>query len=58
MRALSDPDTFLPTDLGVRHGLEALGVAGDPTTARTLAEAWRPWRSYAVHHLWNYEETS
>jgi AraC family transcriptional regulator of adaptative response / DNA-3-methyladenine glycosylase II len=58
MRALNDPDTFLPTDLGVRRGLEALGVAGDPTTARTLAESWRPWRSYAVHHLWNNEETS
>jgi AraC family transcriptional regulator of adaptative response / DNA-3-methyladenine glycosylase II len=58
MRALNDPDTFLPTDLGVRRGLVALGVAGDPTSARTLAESWRPWRSYAVHHLWNYEETS
>jgi AraC family transcriptional regulator of adaptative response / DNA-3-methyladenine glycosylase II len=58
MRALNDPDTFLPTDLGVRRGLEALGVAGDPNTARTLAESWRPWRSYAVHHLWNNEETS
>jgi AraC family transcriptional regulator of adaptative response / DNA-3-methyladenine glycosylase II len=58
MRALGDPDAFLPTDLGVRRGLDALGAAGDPTSARTLAEAWRPWRSYAVHHLWNNEETS
>jgi AraC family transcriptional regulator of adaptative response / DNA-3-methyladenine glycosylase II len=58
MRALNDPDTFLPTDLGVRRGLEALGVADDANTARTLAESWRPWRSYAVHHLWNNEETS
>jgi AraC family transcriptional regulator, regulatory protein of adaptative response / DNA-3-methyladenine glycosylase II len=58
MRALNDPDTFLATDLGVRRALEALGAAGDPTSARSLAEAWRPWRSYAVHHLWNNEETS
>jgi AraC family transcriptional regulator of adaptative response / DNA-3-methyladenine glycosylase II len=57
MRALSDPDAFLPTDLGVRRGLEAAGVAGDPTSARAAAEAWRPWRSYAVHHLWSNEET-
>ncbi|MEU4209338.1 AlkA N-terminal domain-containing protein [Streptomyces sp. NPDC026206] len=47
MRALGDPDVFLPGDAGVRHGLAALGAtAGD-------AEAWRPWRSYALHHLWN-----
>lgn len=52
MRVLADPDAFLPTDLGVRRGLEALGVAADPGTARGLSERWAPWRSYAVHHLW------
>ena len=46
MRALGDPDVFLPTDVGVRHGLDALGL-GDSD-----AEAWRPWRSYALMHLW------
>lgn len=47
MRALGDPDVFLPGDVGVRHGLAAVGAeAGD-------AERWRPWRSYALHHLWN-----
>jgi AraC family transcriptional regulator of adaptative response / DNA-3-methyladenine glycosylase II len=56
MRALGDPDAFLPTDLGVRRGLEAAGRPGDPASARALAEAWRPWRSYAVHHLWSNEE--
>jgi AraC family transcriptional regulator, regulatory protein of adaptative response / DNA-3-methyladenine glycosylase II len=90
MRALSDPDAFLPTDAGV---LEALGrlVAGPAGAVRTgaaragaaragtaragtargraardraareaaeLAESWRPWRSYAVHHLWAYLEES
>jgi AraC family transcriptional regulator of adaptative response / DNA-3-methyladenine glycosylase II len=46
MRGLGDPDVFLPTDLGVRAGLARLGVAA------TRAERWRPWRSYALHHLW------
>jgi len=56
MRALSDPDAFLPTDAGVRHGLAALGAASDPTAAESAAEAWRPWRSYALQHLWAYLE--
>jgi AraC family transcriptional regulator of adaptative response / DNA-3-methyladenine glycosylase II len=52
MRALGDRDAFLPTDLGVRRGLEALGAPGDPRSAERLAEGWRPFRSYAVQHLW------
>jgi AraC family transcriptional regulator of adaptative response / DNA-3-methyladenine glycosylase II len=52
MRALGDPDAFLPTDLGVRRGLESLGLAGDPRSAAALAARWRPWRAYALHHLW------
>jgi len=51
MRALSDPDAFLPADVGVRNALARLGVSGT-----ALAESWRPWRSYAVHHLWAYLE--
>ena len=46
MRALGDPDVFLPTDLGARRGLAALGLDV------AHAERWRPWRSYAMHHLW------
>lgn len=52
LRALGDPDVFLPTDLGVRRGLTALGLAGDARGAATAAQVWRPWRSYALHHLW------
>ncbi len=52
MRALGDPDVFMPTDLGVRHGLERLGLDGSPKGAALAAESWRPWRSYALHHLW------
>jgi len=45
-----DDDAFLPTDLGVRHGLEALDQ--DPREAARIAEAWRPLRGFAVAHLW------
>ncbi|MEV0897647.1 AlkA N-terminal domain-containing protein [Actinoplanes sp. NPDC049802] len=52
MRAIGDPDVFLPTDLAARRGATALGL---PDTARALAEhaeRWRPWRSYALVRLW------
>ena len=52
MRALRDPDAFLAGDLGVRRGLEALGHDGRPAAAAALAERWRPYRAYAVQHLW------
>jgi AraC family transcriptional regulator of adaptative response / DNA-3-methyladenine glycosylase II len=45
MRALGDPDAFPATDLGVKQALERLGPDPDP-------DRWRPWRSYAVQHLW------
>lgn len=48
MRALHDPDAFPAGDLGVRKALG--GVAVKQAEAR--AEAWRPWRAYAVMHLW------
>jgi AraC family transcriptional regulator of adaptative response / DNA-3-methyladenine glycosylase II len=52
LRALGDSDVFLPTDLGVRRALEAHGLPGDPKSAAALADRWRPWRSYALLHLW------
>ncbi len=52
MRALRDPDVFLPTDLGVRHALEQLGQDARPAAATALAERWRPYRAYAMVHLW------
>ena len=50
MRALGHPDVFLPTDLAVRRVLADLGGTADP---RPDPETWRPWRSYALMHLWN-----
>ncbi|MDY7089275.1 MAG: AlkA N-terminal domain-containing protein [Actinomycetota bacterium] len=52
MRAIGDPDVFLPTDLAVRRGAEALGLPGNPKTLSPYAERWRPWRSYALIRLW------
>lgn len=52
MRALGDPDVFLPTDLVVRQMFTRLGLPDDARAIRTISEAWRPWRSYALMHLW------
>ena len=52
MRALGDPDAFLPTDVGVRRAIERLDHPGDPRSVTALAERWRPWRAYATQHLW------
>ena len=56
LRALGHPDIYLPTDVGVRNALAALGASGaDPT----LSIGWAPWRSYALLHLWtSLEENS
>jgi AraC family transcriptional regulator, regulatory protein of adaptative response / DNA-3-methyladenine glycosylase II len=48
MRALSWPDAFPHTDLGIR---KALGT-NNPGKILALAEKWRPWRAYAALHLW------
>ncbi len=53
MRAIGDPDVFLPTDLAARRGAEALGLPGTAKALATHAEEhWRPWRSYALIRLW------
>ena len=52
MRALGDPDAFLPTDLGVRRAAQQLGLPSTPAALTARAAAWRPWRAYAVQYLW------
>jgi AraC family transcriptional regulator, regulatory protein of adaptative response / DNA-3-methyladenine glycosylase II len=49
MRALHLPDAFPSGDLGVRKALRSL----TPRASEAHAERWRPFRSYAVMHLWN-----
>src|SRR5262249_23193486 len=48
MRAMRWPDAFLHSDLGVRKALS------ESSSKRILeiAENWRPWRAYALMHLW------
>ena len=53
MRALRDPDAVMPTDLGIRRAAVALGLPDDPVHLHQLTEHWRPWRSYAMAHLWS-----
>lgn len=49
MRTMGWPDAFLETDVGVRKAL----APHTPKEMLTMAEAWRPWRSYATVNLWN-----
>lgn len=59
LRALGDPDVFLPSDIGTRNALRRLAPGStpgqgpaDPRQIAAGAEAWQPWRSYAQLYLW------
>jgi len=54
MRALHWPDAFPAADIGVMHALRERRAA----TIERIAEPWRPWRAYAVMHLWSSLEKS
>jgi AraC family transcriptional regulator of adaptative response / DNA-3-methyladenine glycosylase II len=47
LRGLADPDVWLPGDLALRRSLRTLDSSDVDAATR-----WRPWRSYAVMHLW------
>lgn len=49
MRALGWPDAFPASDLVLMRALRVR----TPRAALAAAEAWRPWRGYAVMHLWS-----
>ena len=51
MRALGDPDAFLPGDLGVVVAARTLQL-GEGRALSARAEQWSPYRAYAVQHLW------
>lgn len=55
MRALGDPDAFLPGDLGIRRAAQGLGLPSTPAALTSRAALWRPWRAYAVQYLWATE---
>ena len=54
MRALAWPDAWPASDIGL---MNALG-SRDPKHITAMAQAWRPWRAYAVMRLWHHLETS
>jgi AraC family transcriptional regulator of adaptative response / DNA-3-methyladenine glycosylase II len=56
MRALGDPDAFPAADLGVRRAAQSLGLPPAPFALQQRAQAWRPWRAYAVQYLWAASE--
>jgi AraC family transcriptional regulator of adaptative response / DNA-3-methyladenine glycosylase II len=49
LRALRWPDAFPKEDIAVRKNLG--GVSAKEAELRS--QSWRPWRSYAVLHIWN-----
>ena len=53
MRALRWPDAFPKEDIAVRNNLG--GVTAKE--AEALSQTWRPWRSYAVMHVWGMART-
>jgi AraC family transcriptional regulator of adaptative response / DNA-3-methyladenine glycosylase II len=53
MRALGWPDAFPKEDIAVRNRLGGL----TPNEADARSQAWRPWRSYAVMHVWRLPPT-
>jgi AraC family transcriptional regulator of adaptative response / DNA-3-methyladenine glycosylase II len=54
MRALRWPDAFPKEDIAVRNNLG--GVTAKE--AEALSQSWRPWRSYAVMHVWSMRASS
>jgi AraC family transcriptional regulator of adaptative response / DNA-3-methyladenine glycosylase II len=52
MRSLAWPDAWPPKDVALLKALDLPVTAQGQRMADTLAEAWRPWRSYAVLHAW------
>ncbi|MHB8913311.1 MAG: DNA-3-methyladenine glycosylase family protein, partial [Lysobacter sp.] len=52
MRALGHPDAFPTDDLVLRRAASDDGSTLGSKALAARAEAWRPWRAYAVMHLW------
>jgi len=52
LRALGDRDAFPASDLVILQAAGALGLPDAPRALLARAQAWRPLRAYAAHHLW------
>ncbi|WP_298825207.1 Ada metal-binding domain-containing protein [uncultured Piscinibacter sp.] len=53
MRAFGWPDAFPPNDVAVLKAMHARFGTASQRDAHAQAQAWRPWRAYAVLRLWN-----
>jgi AraC family transcriptional regulator, regulatory protein of adaptative response / DNA-3-methyladenine glycosylase II len=59
MRACREPDAFPASDIGLLRGAaDVHGRRPAPAELTRRAEAWRPWRAYAAHHLWALDSTA
>jgi AraC family transcriptional regulator of adaptative response / DNA-3-methyladenine glycosylase II len=52
LRGLSEPDGFPVGDLILRRQASSNGGVLSARELNTRAELWRPFRGYAVMHLW------
>lgn len=52
LRARKDTDAFPKGDIALLRAAQRLAIADTPAQLHRAAEAWRPWRAYAVLHLW------
>ncbi len=55
MRALGESDAFLAGDVGLQRALDQRGRRPSAAEMLARAERWRPWRAYAMLHLWMAE---
>lgn len=52
IRALGHPDALPSGDVVLQKSLDPAGARRSAAQLEARAQAWRPWRSYAVMHLW------
>ena len=53
MRAFKDPDAFPTGDIALKKAAGLLGIASNDAALARASDRWRPWRAYAVIHLWH-----
>ncbi|MCD9005090.1 helix-turn-helix domain-containing protein [Luteimonas sp. XNQY3] len=58
LRALGHPDAFPAEDLVLQKTLPGDGARMTAKALHAHADAWRPWRGYAVFHLWREASAS
>jgi AraC family transcriptional regulator, regulatory protein of adaptative response / DNA-3-methyladenine glycosylase II len=52
MRGLGESDAFLASDAALQRALAVRGKRPSAAELLARAEEWRPWRAYAVLHVW------